>query len=117
MTKYEFVKRNGDVIEYITCTAQEVTIHEGSTKCFEDIPIITPTGIGFIQQANRLFKSKSAHKPCSDHFGLKILTRENVWVEINPNPKQIPIPGILPRDRGGKGEHEDLSAGGLYLTK
>ena len=35
----EFIKRNGDVIEYITCASQRATILEDSTKIFEDITI------------------------------------------------------------------------------
>ena len=55
MRDNEFVKCNGDMIEYIMCTAREETIPEDSTKCFEDIPITTPTGRGFVKLANCLF--------------------------------------------------------------
>ena len=94
-----------------------MTIWEDATQCFEDIPIKTPTGVGFVQPSNWLFVSTSAPQPCSRHFGLKILTQEDIWIEINPQLKTIPIPGILPSNKGDEGIHEDLSSGGFYSTK
>ena len=106
-----FMKRNGDTYSVFKCKAKVGTLKSAET-CHEDIPIEG----GFVKP-NRVLTSHSAPKPCNKHFGLKVLTLENSWVEINPHIKATAEPEDLPNQLNlNDFEHEDLSDGGLYTT-
>ena len=104
-----FMKRNGDTYSVFKCKAKVGTLKPAET-CHEDIPIEG----GFVKP-NRVLTSHSAPKPCNKYFGLKVLTLENSWVEINPHIKTTAEPEDLPNQLNNF-EHEDLSDGGLYTT-
>ena len=95
-------------MEYVTCAPRTATIQENTTQCFKDIPINTPMGVGFVRPFDPLFVSTSAPRPCSKHFGLKILTQKGILIKVNPQLKTIPVSGVLPSTRGNRG---------LYSTK
>ena len=103
-----FIKRNGDCAEYVQCRKQTGQLVEKET-CYEDIPIEE----GFVKVHNRLFTKHSASKPCNKIFGLKLYTKEDVWVEISPHLKQMKEPRQLPL-LDHSFHHEDLSTGGIY---
>jgi len=109
-----FYKTNGDAIDMIECTPKIGKIKENMETCYRDIPIEE----GFIQPQNRLFMRKCPMQPCSSHFGVKVHTREGVWIELNPIPRTIPTPAKLPSlsDPMTPSQHEDLSDGGIYST-
>ena len=110
-----FIKRNGDAIEYIQCSQRSGRIREDALLCYDQIPIDTPDGHGFVQPSTRTFTTRATPRPCSSHFGLKIRTGENLWIELNPYPKTIPDPDELPLVQGITwGEHDDLGHGGIY---
>ena len=110
-----FLKRNGDVVEHIQCSPRTGRIREDAPLCYDQIPIDTPDGKGFIQPSTRTFLNRATPRPCYSHFGLKIFTNEGIWIELNPYPKAIPEPKRLPLVQGiTQGQHEDISTGGLY---
>ena len=114
MGSNHFLKQNGNAVEYIECTQWSGRIREDLQQCFKDIPITTPTGAGFIRASTRLFVKTSAPKPCSSHFALKVHTKEDVWIELNPKARSIPTPKKLPDLKPETEHHEDMSEGGLY---
>ena len=105
----EFIRRNGDVIEHFHCAMKVAAIADDATSCYADIPLKR----GFVKAYNRLFTEHSARLPCNPHFGLKVLTEENIWIELNPIAKQIDEPSTLPSNIL-EYQHEDMSEGGLY---
>ena len=50
---------------------------------------------------------------CNKHFGLKVLTSEGIWIELNPDAKKIPEPADLPVIEHDL-HHEDLSDGEIF---
>ena len=106
----EFVRRNGDVIEHFHCKRKVNSIADDATSCYVDIPLENG---GFVKSYNRLFTDHSAKIPCNSHFGLKIQTEENIWIELNPIARKIDEPSTLPSNIL-EYKHEDMSDGGLY---
>jgi hypothetical protein len=106
-----FYRRNGDAIERFECPLKIGQLATPLDTCYEDIPLAD--NAGFVKPSSRVFTTHSAPVPCNEHHGLKIRTEENVWVELNPNPRQISTPSALPFEEHAF-QHEDLSSGGLY---
>ena len=105
-----FLRRNGDVLEVFECKMLEGKIAEDKEDCYRDIPLQK----GFVKPHNRLFTEISPKRPCNQHFGLKIKTKEGEWIEVNPGLKKIPVPEILPEQNNATFVHEDVSSGGIY---
>lgn len=105
-----FLRRNGDVLEHFTCKPMTEAIATDKKTCYEDIPLKT----GFVKVRSRIYSDHSRPKPCNPHFPLKIITKEGVWIEINPGLKPIPEPETLPTEVDMNFDHEDMSKGGLY---
>ena len=106
-----FYRRNGDTVERFECALKTGQIASSSDTCYQDIPLAD--NAGFVKPETRLYTTHSAPMPCNSHYGLKIRTEEDVWVELNPNPRQITTPAALPV-KAQTFQHEDLSRGGLY---
>ena len=107
----EFVRRNGDSIEHFHCARKVAAIADDATSCYADIPLKE----GFVKAHNRLFTQHSAKLPCNSHFGLKVQTEENIWIELNPIAKKIEEPSTIPSNIL-EYKHEDMSDGGLYTA-
>ena len=105
----KFMKRNGDAVEHVTCKSKQAPILENLQFCYDSIPIQG----GFVKVPARTFTAHAAPRPCNTHFGLKILTREGIWIELNPEAKKIQEPAALPAIEHDL-HHEDLSDGGIY---
>ena len=103
-----FLKRNGDTVEHFKCKERKAPILDLEV-CHDTIPIEG----GFVKVPSRVFTAHSAPRPCNKHFGLKILSSEGVWIELNPEAKKIPEPADLPAIDHDL-HHEDLSDGGIY---
>jgi hypothetical protein len=106
-----FYRRNGDTVERFECTLKTGQLASSLDTCYQDIPLAD--NAGFVKPETRVFTTHSAPVPCNSNYGLKIKTEENVWVELNPNPRQITTPLALPV-KAHAFKHEDLSSGGLY---
>ena len=104
-----FIRRNGDTVEHFKCAKKKGQLRDDMDICHDDIPI---TG-GFVKVPTRTFTAHSAPKPCNKHFGLKVLTSEGIWIELNPEAKKIQEPANLPAIEHDL-HHEDLSDGGIY---
>ena len=111
VTDDEFIRRNGDVVEHFHCARKVAAIADDATSCYADIPLKE----GFVKAHNRLFTEYSARLPCNSHFGLKVQTEENIWIELNPIAKKIDEPSTIPSNIL-EYQHEDMSEGGLYTT-
>ena len=109
--KDEFIRRSGDTIEHFHCVRKVAEIVDDATSCYADIPLKE----GFVKAHNRLFTEHSARLPCNPHFGLKVLTEEGIWIELNPIAKKIDEPLKVPSNIL-EYKHEDMSDGGLYTT-
>jgi hypothetical protein len=110
-----FFKPNGHTIEYMDCPLHQATIVENSQHCYHDIPILGPTGPGFVRPSNQVHMSHSAPRPCVTHFGLKVFTNEGIWIELSPTLHEIEAPPQMTLTPSTQ-EHtyEDLSEGGIY---
>lgn len=106
-----FYRRNGDTVERFECPLKTGQLASSLDTCYHDIPLAD--NAGFVKPDTRLYTTHSAPMPCNKNYGLKIKTKENVWVEFNPDPRQITTPSALPV-KAQAFEHEDLSSGGLY---
>jgi hypothetical protein len=82
-----------------------------TNTCYQDIPLAE--GARFVKPVTRIFTSHSAPQPCNDHYGLKLLTEENVWIKMNPGAKQKIAPKAMPIETHDF-QHEDLTVKGLY---
>ena len=103
------MKRNGDTIEHFKCKPKTGQLADDNKICYEDIPLKN----GYVKVNTRTFTNYSAPRPCDDHYGLKLLTTEGVWVELNPGVRKMVTPEDLPA-MDHEFHHEDLSDGGLY---
>ena len=106
-----FYKRNGDVIERFSCIEKTGEVESASPNCYRDIPLAN--GGGFVKTSNRLYTRHSAPVPCNTHYGLKIRTNEQQWIELNPDLRRINEPMEAPLHTHPM-EHEDLSSGGIF---
>ena len=88
------------------------TVADDLEVCYDEIPIVG----GFVKVSTKTFTAHAAPKPCNRYFGLKLLTAENVWIELNPTAKKIQEPADLPAIDHDL-HHEDLSDGGIYTEK
>ena len=104
-----FIRRNGDTVEHFKCAKKKGQLRDDMDICHDDIPITE----GFVKVPTRTFTAHSAPKPCNRHFGLKVLTSEGIWIELNPEAKKIQAPANLPAIEHDL-HHEDLSDGGIY---
>ena len=104
-----FIRRNGDAVEYVKCKAKKGQLLDNLQLCYDSIPIHG----GFVKVPTRTFTAHAAPRPCNKHFGLKVLTAENIWIELNPEAKKIQEPADLPAIEHDL-HHEDLSDGGIY---
>ena len=104
-----FIRRNGDTAEHFKCSKKKGKILDNLEVCHDEIPIVG----GYVRVSTKTFMAHSAPRPCNKHFGLKILTSEGVWIELNPEAKKIPEPADLPAIDHDL-HHEDLSDGGIY---
>ena len=103
-----FIRRNGDAVEHFKCKERKAPILDLDV-CHDFIPIAE----GFVKIPTRTFTAHSAPRPCNKHFGLKVLTSEGIWIELNPEAKKIQEPADLPAIDHDL-HHEDLSEGGIY---
>ena len=104
-----FIRRNGDVVEHFKCAQKKGQLVDNLEVCHDEIPIVE----GYVRVSTKTFTAHSAPRPCNKHFGLKVLTSEDVWIELNPEAKKIPEPANLPAIEHDL-HHEDLSDGGIY---
>ena len=105
-----FIRRNGDAVEHFKCKAKTGQLADNLDVCYADhIPIIG----GFVKVSTRTFTAHAAPRACNRHYGLKVLTAEGVWIELNPEAKKIHEPADLPAIEHEL-HHEDLSDGGIY---
>ena len=108
-----FYRRNGDALESFECPRKIGNIATELDACYQDIPLAN--GKGFVKPSTRLYTSHSAAVPCNQHYGLKIETAEELWVELNPKLKQIGEPPARPNQQHLT-EHKDMSGGGLFTN-
>ena len=104
-----FIRRNGDTVEHFKCAQKKGQLRDDMDVCHDEIPIVE----GFVRVPTRTFTAHSAPRPCNKHYGLKVLTSEGIWVELNPEAKKIQEPANLPAIEHDL-HHEDLSDGGIY---
>ena len=104
-----FLRRNGDAVEHFKCAEKTGQLADDKKICYDDIPIVG----GFVKVSTRTFTAHSAPKTCNRHYGLKLLTAEGIWIELNPEAKKIQEPADLPAIEHDL-HHEDLSDGGIY---
>ena len=109
LDKANFIRRNGDAVEYVKCKAKKGQLLDNLQLCYDAIPIQG----GFVKVPTRTFTAHAAPRPCNKHFGLKLFTSEGIWIELNPEAKKIPEPADLPPIEHDL-HHEDLSDGGIY---
>ena len=107
-----FLRRNGDAVEHFKCAQKKGQLADDLEVCYDEIPIVG----GFVKVSTKTFTAHAAPKPCNRYFGLKLLTAEDVWIELNPTAKKIQEPADLPAIDHDL-HHEDLSDGGIYTEK
>ena len=106
-----FYRRNGDTVERFQCPKKIGALPPDLDTCYQDIPLADRTG--FVKAATRIFTTFSAAVPCNNHYGLKIITEEGIWIEFKPAIHKITDPLDLPVNTQ-EFQHEDLSRGGLF---
>ena len=104
-----FLRRNGDAVEHFKCAEKKGQLADNLEVCYDEIPVEG----GFVKVSTRTFTTHAAQRPCNRHFGLKVLTAEGIWIELNPEAKKIQEPADLPAIEHDL-HHEDLSDGGIY---
>ena len=77
----KFIRRNGDCVEKFQCQEKIAQLATEEDTCYSDIPLEKG---GFVKPQTRLYTSHSAPRPCNQHYGLKVHTEEDSWVEMNP---------------------------------
>ena len=108
-----FYRRNGDTVERFSCTRRTGALAPALDTCYQDIPLANKGQ--FVKPETRILTTFSAPIPCTEHYGLKVLTEEGVWIEFNPSIRKIADPLDLPV-HALDFQHEDLSQGGIFTN-
>ena len=106
-----FYRRNGDTVQRFECPKKTAELASSLDICYHDIPLANNGG--FVKPETRTLTTFSAPIPCNQHYGLKIITEEGVWIEFKPTIHKIAEPLDLPIHTQTI-EHKDLSQGGLF---
>ena len=96
-------------MEHFKCAQKKGQLVDNLEVCHDEIPIVE----GYVKVPTKTFTAHSAPRPCNKHFGLKVLTSEGIWIELNPEAKKIPEPADLPAIEHVL-HHEDLLDGGIF---
>ena len=85
-----FYRRNGDTVQRFECPKRTAELESSLDICYHDIPLANNEG--FVKPETRTLTTFSAPIPCNQHYGLKIVTEERVWIEIKRTIHQIAEP-------------------------
>ncbi|MCP4057722.1 MAG: hypothetical protein GY738_10485 [Pseudoalteromonas sp.] len=109
----KFLHRHGDIIYLTTCPLKTGIIAE-KTTCFEEIPLMN--GL-FVNPITRLSQNVSTPTLCSSHHPMKIKTRENKFITIEPHIRAASIPPQYHLDDEDSYQMTDIIETSIFTAK